>query len=278
MAPARARLAAVDRDPASGDTPAMSEYDVFALHYDLEFADFQDDLPLYQGYAEQTGGPLLELGCGTGRLLLPMARAGFDVTGVDASLAMLERARDRLAGAELAGRVTLVRDDFRSLDQLKGGRYRLAFCAINSFLHLPDQAAQLAALRAVRRRLDPGSLLILDVFHPRPDLLATYDTRLVHEATFRDMATEERVDKFASRVLDLTTQTIHTTFLYDRLHADGRVTRLAAPFAMRYIHRYELALLLEMAGFQVEELLGDYDLTPFHGDSPHLIAVARPRA
>ena len=164
----------------------------------------------------------------------------------------------------------------RALGRLGEARFRLAFCAINSFLHLPDAAAQLAALRAVHRRLEPGGRLILDLFHPHPDVLADYDGRLAHEKSFVDPATGDRIDKFVSRTLDAATQTIHTAFIYDRVGAGGRLTRTVAPFRLRYIHRYELELLLERAGFTLAELLGDYALAPFAADSLHLIAVARP--
>jgi SAM-dependent methyltransferase len=256
----------------------MSEFDTFATYYDLEFATFLDDLPLYAGYAEQAGGALLEVGCGTGRLLLPLARAGHQITGVDLSPAMLACARARLVGGDLASRVTLIEDDMRTLARLGDARFRLAFCAINSFLHLPDQAAQRAALSAVHRHLEPGGRLVLDLFHPHPDVLADYDGRLVHEMTLTDSTSGARIDKFASRTLDAATQMVHTSFIYDRLAGDGTVRRTVMPFTMRYIHRFELSLLLEAAGFVLEELLGDYALTPFDADSLHLIAVARPRA
>ncbi len=266
----------VDPPAAHTHTRAMSYFDVFAAHYDLELGDFHDDIALYAGFAARTGDPLLELGCGTGRLLLPLARAGHRLTGVDISPAMLARAAARLTEAGLAGGVTLVRDDMRTLDRLGQARFRLAFCAINSFLHLPDGDGQRAAPQAVHRRLDADGLLILDLFHPHPDLLADYDGRLVHEATFAG-ADGARIDKFASRTLDAATQTVHTTFIYDRLAADGTVQRTVAPFTMRYVHRFELSLLLEATGFTLVDLFGDYDLAPFDADSLHMIAVARPR-
>jgi SAM-dependent methyltransferase len=254
----------------------MSDFDSFAEYYDLEFDGYLDDLPLYQGYAEEAGGPVLELACGAGRLLAPLAESGLTLTGVDISPAMLALARRRVDAAGLAGRVALIEDDMRSLTNLGEARFRLAFCAINSFLHLPDQPAQLAALRAIHRRLEPGGRLILDLFHPHPDVLAAYDGRLAHEESFVDPPTDDRIDKFVSRTLDAATQTIHTTFIYDRIDAAGRLTRTAAPFRLRYIHRYELELLLDRAGFALAELLGDYALTPFAADSLHMIAIARP--
>jgi SAM-dependent methyltransferase len=268
----------VTADPPPAAPGATSDYDLFAPFYDLEFADFLDDLPLYAGFAERAGGPVLELGCGTGRLLLPLALAGHRLTGVDLSSAMLARARARLEAAGVAGRVTLVADDMRSLARLGAARFRLVFCAINSFLHLPDQPAHLAALHAARARLEPGGWLILDLLHPHPALLAGYDGRLTREARLTDPATGEAIEKYAWRTVDAATQTIQAGFIYDRLAKDGTLRRVTAPFATRYIHRYELELLLARAGFVVEELLGGHGLEPFTSESGQMIAVARPRA
>jgi SAM-dependent methyltransferase len=74
-------------------SPSGDDYDRFAPFYDLEFAGFDDDLPLYRAFAEHSGGPILELGCGTGRLIVPLAEDGYDITGVDLSPAMLALAR-----------------------------------------------------------------------------------------------------------------------------------------------------------------------------------------
>jgi ubiquinone/menaquinone biosynthesis C-methylase UbiE len=254
----------------------MSDFDVFARYYDADFAGFLDDLPLYAGYASDAGGPLLELACGTGRLLSPLARAGHTLVGIDVSTAMLSLAADRLASADVANRVTLLESDMRHLREVGDRRFRLAFCAINSFLHLPDQPSQLAALRAVRQHLEPGGRLILDVFHPHPDVLADYDGRLVHEGVLRDPMTGDRVDKFVSRTLDAATQSIQTTFIFDRIDQAGALDRQLAPFVLRYIQRYELELLLMTAGYRLEDIHGSYSLDAFDSDSLQMIAVARP--
>lgn len=255
----------------------MNDFDRFAPYYDLEFAGFRDDLEIYRGYAERAGSPLLELACGTGRLVVPLAAAGYRITGVDIAPAMLAQAQQSVAAAGLGGSVRLLEDDIRSLETLAGQSFRLIFCAINSFLHLLDQPSQLAALRAAHRCLDPGGWLLLDIFNPHPDTLAHYDGRLVHEESFIEPTTGARIDKFVSRTLDAVNQTIHTTFFYDRIEPDGRVHRTAAPFSLRYIHRYELGLLLEAAGFVLEDLLADYTLRPVEAETIQMIAVARPR-
>ena len=96
----------------------MADFDRFARFYDLDYDSFQDDVPFYLGLAEHAGGPLLELGCGTGRLLVPLARAGFEITGVDLSEGMLQVARGKVAGLgrAAAGRIALVQGDISTLD------------------------------------------------------------------------------------------------------------------------------------------------------------------
>ena len=257
------------------DTPPTGDdYDRFAPFYDLEFADFDDDLSLYFAFAENSGGPILELGCGSGRVVVPLAETGYEVTGVDLSPAMLALARAAVERAGVAKHVTLLEDDIRTLAAVGDRRFGLAFSAINSFLHLATQAHQLAALGAALRQLRSGGILVLDLFPPHPDILNEYDGRLIHAGTYADPRTGERIDKFSTTLLDSAEQRMDTTFFYDRLSADGRVERIAAPFTFRYITRYELQLLLERAGFIDVTFYGTYDLDPFTGASDRMIAVA----
>ncbi len=252
-----------------------ADYDRFAPFYDLEFADFDDDLTLYRAFAAHSGGPILELGCGSGRALVPLACDGYAVTGVDLSPAMLALARDFAAREGVADRVTLREDDIRALGTLGGAtRFGLAFSAINSFLHLETQEDQIAALVAVARHLRPSGLFIADLFPPHPDILAEYDGRLIHAATYRDPQTGERIDKFSASALDSAEQRIETTFFYERTRNDGTVVRVAAPFTFRYLGRYELQLLLARVGFTDIAFYGSYDLGPFTAASERMIVVA----
>jgi SAM-dependent methyltransferase len=251
-----------------------AEFDRFAPFYDLEFGEYTDDLPLYRAFAARAAGPALELGCGTGRVLIPLAEDGCAVTGVDLSPALLALARDAAARAGVAARVTLVRDDIRSLAALGHQCFALAFSAINSLFHLETQADQLAALSAVARRLCPEGVFIADLFPPHPELLLEYDGRVVHAGTFRDPQSSERIDKFSTSTLDAAEQRIETTFFYDRVRADGVVERTAAPFVLRYTGRFELQLLLERAGFAEVTFYGSYNLEPFTAVSERMIAIA----
>lgn len=250
------------------------DFDLLARYYDLEHGSFTDDLPLYLGLASRTGSPILEFGCGTGRVLLALAGKGHRVTGIDVSEAMLAQARKKVdARPELAPLVRLERADARDLDL--GQTFALAIWAINSFMHLDSQADQLRALESARRHLVPGGLLVLDLFSPDPATLLDADGRLIHDATWSLGESGHIVIRSSSRRLEQAEQRLEVTYVFDEVTPDGQVRRTVAPFSMRYLHRFEAQLLLERAGFTLEALYGTYDLDPFGADSPRMIFVAR---
>ncbi len=251
----------------------MVDFDPIARFYDYEYGDFDADIPMYLGFAERVGSPILEMACGTGRVLIPLAEAGFQVTGVDASQAMLEIARRKVARAGVEQRVSLVQADMRdfSLD----GEYHMAFCAINSFMHLESLDDQLAALRCWHRHLRPGGLLILDLFPPNPDELGHEDGRVIVQGVWEEPETGVTIVKQYTREVDLAEQTIQVHFFFDERMPDGVVRRTIVPFTMRYLGRFEVELLLDKAGYTVEAIYGSWDLDPFTSESERMIFVAR---
>lgn len=251
----------------------MADFDRFARFYDLDYEPFQDDVALYLGFAERTGGPLLELGCGTGRLALPLAEAGFEVTGVDMSPRMLDVARAKVEAAGLGDRITLLEADMRDVQLPQ--QYRLAFIAINSFMHLTTTEDQMAALQTWRRLLLPGGLLVIDVDNPDPRHLLEADGRLDLQGRWFDPETGATVLKHMSRTLDAARQLQHVLFIYDEVFPDGQMRRTLAPFQARYLYRFEGELLLDKAGFTPERVYGSYDLDPYGSDSERMIFVAR---
>jgi SAM-dependent methyltransferase len=246
-----------------------------ARFFDADYADYTEDLPLIEAYAQRTGGPLLELGCGTGRLLVPLAHSGYEVTGVDLSPEMLRMARAKVEAAGLARQVTLVLGDYA--DAPLAGPYRLAFVMMNTFLHLTSQADQLRALRHWREHLAPGGLLLIDVFNPDVAQLAGLDGRLEWESSWTDPETGSTVMKFITRTVDLADQLIHVNLIYDEIPGDGQVRRSVVPFDTRYLWRSEAELLLDKAGYALEAIYGDRSLGPFEGGSDTMILVARRR-
>ncbi len=251
----------------------MERYDIYARFYDLDFGEADADLFMYQQFASRCGSPILELGCGTGRVLLPLARQGYRITGVDLSRPMLEVARSKVAAEGLSGQVILSRQDMREMEL--DDRFNLAFAAINSFMHLLSTDDQLAALARIRHHLNPGGLLILDLFNPDLSRLLEARGQVGLAKVMTDPDTGHRLMRFHSDKVDLGEQTIHVTFVLDELDSEGNVQRTLFPFSIRYLFRFELELLLRHAGFEIEGIYGTYDLDEFDGDSPKMIAVAR---
>lgn len=250
-------------------------YAAIAPYYDLEFEGFDADLDLYLGYAGVVGSPILELGCGTGRLLVPIARAGYQVAGVDKSPEMVAIARERLASAGLPDDCVRTGDMTR-LDGFADDHFKLVFCAINSFLHLECREDQLATLAAVRRVLHDDGILVLDIFHPTPGSLQAMDDQLRLDGQW-SLPDGTRVDRLSVRRVFPAEQRIETTLYYDRTESDGTLRRTVAQYVTRYIHRFEMEGLLSEAGFVIEGIYGSYQLDPLEDGSPVMIFVAHRR-
>lgn len=251
----------------------MNTYDPFARYYDADFRDYSEDIPLVREFARRAGGPVLELMCGTGRVLLPLAEAGFELTGVDSSPAMLAIARANLADAELLDRVTLIEGDVRDVP-LPAETFALAFVAVNSFMHLEEVRDQLAVLANVRRALTRRGLLLLDLFNPDPAEIAREDSRLVLDREYE--LDGRHVQKFVAIESDAALQLSRVTYLYDETDSSGALTRRTMRFTMRWFYRYELEHLLARAGFALRNVYGSYELDEYGSGSPRLIVVAAP--
>ncbi len=241
--------------------------------YDLDDGRLSDDIPLYLGFARKTGGPVLELGVGTGRIALPLARAGFQVTGLDISFPMLVKARERVVAENLTSRTHVIHADFRR-PPLAPGQYALAFCAYNAFLHLIEGRDQVQALTAWRRALRPGGLLVIDVENPQLEGLALLSLQedFQPEETLTDPDTGEEIHKSTRVQVDLPDQVLRFQRRYQGEDASGP-WEVEQRFEVRILFQRELALLLACAGFVNLRFYGDYDLTPWEPDSPRLIAV-----
>ena len=250
----------------------MSSYDPIARFYDADHGEFNEDLDFYLELARRSGGPVLEAMCGSGRLLVPLAKAGFQIAGTDTSQAMLDLAQARLADSGLAAKAMLSCSDVR--EPAPGGRYALAIVALNSFMHLTTTDDQLGALGALRESLLPGGLLALDLFNPNPRLLADYDNELVFDKAFI-LSDGAFVQKFVAQQIDAAAQINRVNFIYDEIGADNVLRRHSASFRMRWIYRYELEHLLERSGFALEQIYGSYELDSYRSDSDIMLAVAR---
>lgn len=253
----------------------MNEYDAIAPFYDSEHAHFSEDLDLYSNFAEACGGgKILELACGSGRALLPLAREGYALTGVDTSASMLELARQRLQEEELTARCTLVQQDMCKL-QL-GQKFRLAFIALGSFAHIITRTQQQQALAAVRAHLSPGGTFIVDISNADARYLEDLGGQMLHQGTW-SREDGSYLTHFLSPATSAERHLLELTHFYDQYRQGGTVQRSVVTTHLYLFGRAEMELLLEQAGFLVKDIYGDYDLGPYHLESPRMICIAEAR-
>jgi SAM-dependent methyltransferase len=211
----------------------------------------------------------VEWGAGTGRIAIPLAEAGLDVTAVEVSEGMVER------GAEKSEAVEWVRGDMRSVKL--GRRYGLAICAFNSFLCLLSVEDALAFLRNVREHLEPGGLLGIEVsaFSPEELVDPPGGPRLQHDFTRERL--NGKVDRFSVSRYDATSQLLVMRLFYELYGASGELEeRRAHDLTIRVTGRDELRLILRLAGLKVEAVYGGFEGEPFTADSDHLLVLSRP--
>jgi SAM-dependent methyltransferase len=253
--------------------------------YDSFVAEYYDyvppvaeraDLGFFRSYAKAQGDPILELGCGTGRVLLEQAKAGHRITGLDLSQRMLARCREKLAAlpAETQSRVSLVQGDMTSFDL--GEKFRLITIPFRPFQHLVEVEQQIACLHSVSKHLAPGGKLIVDFFQTDP--------RRMHDPAFLEESAP--TPAFAlpdGRQLTVSDRTVafhrgeqrnDVEMIYNVTHPNGRQERLVFAFTIRYFFRYEVEHLLARCGFRVAELYGGFDRSPLTDSSAEMIFIA----
>jgi len=241
--------------------------------YDYEVQSLED-LPFWQSLAESAEGPMLELACGTGRLVLPLARAGLSVTGLDASPFMLAVAKRKLAqeNDEVRARCRFIEggmSDF-TLDE----RFGLIYIPARSFQILLTYDEQRSCLECCAQHLRPGGLLGIDVFNPRLDFLISPEGHHDGPNEFVGPAGASVVHESHAQY-DLAGQVLTADWWYVARDANGTVTRQDYDLKMRYFFCLEMEWMLEACGFEVEALYGNFDRSAFAGDSPEMVFVAR---
>jgi len=236
------------------------------------------DIDFFVEAAQTAGGPVLELGCGTGRILIPTARAGVEIVGLDLSPRMLEECRKRLLGEPSAvhSKVRLTQADMRKFNLAQ--TFNLVTVPFRPFQLLTTVEDQLACLASIRQHLDKGGRLILDLFNP--SLASLVEDNLGQEFgdepefTSPDGRRVVRRVKILSR--DYFNQVSQVELIYYVTHPDGREERLVHAFPMRYLHRFEAEHLLARSGFEVENVYADFDKSPYGSKYPgELIFVAK---
>ncbi len=265
----------VKRTCNTGERPYFYDAWKAAIYDARTAAEWADrDLDFYLGLAREFGGPVLELACGTGRVLLPLARAGYEVMGVDLSPHMLEVADRKLASEprEVRSRVRLVEDELARFDL--GRRFALILIPARSFQFLLTREDQRRCLAACARHLWSEGRLVLDVFNPRLSRVVAGAEDLKNEFPGPE---GEVLRVGGTAEYDQGEQMLHDQVWTERLTPDGPQRLGEEELRLRYFFRYEVEWMLEACGFEVEALYGDFDRTPFTAESPEILPVARRR-
>lgn len=256
-------------------------YDHIARYYDLSHDHLVDDIRFILDLAATVAGPVLEIGCGSGRLLAPLARAGFDVTGVDKSPEMLARAELRLAAesSEVRAGVRLIEADVKDLNLPQADPFALILFSYNTFMHL-DEAGAAAALKRLRPLLRAGGRLLIDVANPILLSMAADDPDFVLEDVLEDAVHGETIHQYTAYESISGEQAVDVSWVYEARGAadssedEWKRTRARMRYFYLYPHQYDL--LLTLTGFRLVNLLGDYAGEPFDEESDRLLLLAAP--
>ncbi|WP_419878497.1 class I SAM-dependent methyltransferase [Brevibacillus centrosporus] len=250
----------------------MSNMYDWADYYDLTQRGLNGDVEYYMDQAKQAGGKVLELGCGTGRITLPLAQAGIPVTGLDLSQTMLDRAKAKAEELGVADSVRLLQGDMRSFDL--GETYSLIMIPFRSFLHLLHIQEQMKALACIRKHLAPGGKFSMNVFVPKIQHFNEENEKMSLRGTHR-MENGDEVAMWDYTRYDHFQQLAEVTRIYERSNAAGVMTeRVTGRFTLRYIFPTELHHLLRLNGFKVTQRYGSFAKTAFDASSSELILVA----
>lgn len=245
-------------------------YAIDAEYYDLTQPEDPDEAGLWLSFAGQTPFPVLEVGCGTGRLALELARAGHTVTGVDPSAAMLEKAREKAAAEGLT--LELLHGTLPGAG-LPADRFGFVLVPADVFLYCADGEEQFALLRECARVMHFSARLALDLPGPALALDPASNGQMLH--AWGGSLGSGRLDVFHVRYDELGFQTRELSVFYDVTGPDGAVSRTVSEHHLRYPGRFEIEYLLRLAGLVVNDVYGDYDLGPLTNDSERMIVLAR---
>ncbi len=247
-----------------------STYEIGACYYDATYEVRQNrkgDIGFYGGLAAEHGGPVLELGCGTGRVLLPIAASGLCCTGVDVSDAMLDEFRRKPGASE----VELVRAPMESFALSRS--YSLIYAAFRSFQHLDSERQQLDCLACVRLHLAPGGVFAFDVMNPEESQMANKDEPEWISAEFQHAG--NTIKRYVRVTRDSGSQILRVSARFERNSPNGQLPDESLTYTLRWFLAQQLESLLQRAGFKDIAFYGNFERHRLTPKSPAIVVLAR---
>lgn len=239
--------------------------------YDIVYSWYTPDVDYYVARAKAANGPVIELGCGTGRVTIPVLQAGVDADGLDLEPAMLRRLEAKAATLGLVARVT--QGDMRDFTMPR--RYALAIVPFRAFMHLHTTDDQLQALRCIREHLEPGGALVMNQFYPDSAMIAKYADQSRLEREIVHPATGLPIALYVTTTYDLVGQRLVGNREVIESDARGYAAKThRMRYELRWTYRWEMELLLRIAGFSRWELRRGFDDGPFEKPTDEMVWTA----
>ena len=239
--------------------------------YDLVLKDIPYGLDFYVALAREANGPVLDIACGTGRILLPCLQAGVDIEGMDLFEPMLKTLRAKAAALNLSPQ--LHQSDMSDFSLPR--RFAVIMIPFNAIIHNMTQETQIRCLQLCREHLLPGGILAFDTFFPSLEIVGAPENTRVLEGEFPHPDTGLPMRMYDTRTFDRVAQVQHSQNEIELLDAAGSVkTVYRSQVSSRYIYKHEMELLLRVAGFPRSEIYGDFDRRPLARESDAMIVSA----
>ena len=270
-----------ERLPLGTMTGTIDSYRIAAKYYDGAYAAMLDqvDAAFYVELAKEMGGPVLEIGCGTGRVLLPTARAGLEIDGLDNSAPMLAVLEDHLSheAAQVRDRVRLHAGDMREFRLNR--KFRLVTIPFRPMQHMFTVADQVRALSSAAAHVDEHGVLAFDVFYPKFDRLMVGIGQETLEAEWTPAATPDvRVRRlYRKESVDKIHQNFSVTFLFRTYRGEQLIAEESEPLKMSYYTYPHVRALFELAGVEPVAEYGSFAKEPLNNDSGEMIFLVRPK-
>ena len=250
-------------------------YDDWAEIYDSIYSYVVEDIPFFIEEAINYGGPVLELGCGTGRVTIPIAKAGVNITGLDISKEMLKITENKIQTCQLdESKINLINADMRSFDLNK--MFSQVIIPFRGFLCLLTVEDQISTLVNIKKHLKPKGRLIITSFVPDINYMIRDEDSLYHYRDVIDPIDNTKNIIWNKNVFDQYNQIINTRIIVDKINDGFEVNnRIYRDFDLRYVYRWEMHHLLELYGFEILELYGDFDRSEYNEFSSEMVWVVK---
>ncbi len=236
--------------------------------YDAQYQYYRDDLLFYTALANDYGSPVLELGAGTARVSVALAKAGHAVRGIEHSQAMIKKGQEKVVKENLGKLITLQQGDMRSVELTQ--TFPVVVAPFNTLMHAYTLSDQDATLGTVKRHLSPGGVFAFDVYNPN----FTHLNVLKREAEWEHVG-GEHAELFLFQSVDMDNQVLESRYYLDTIGADRTVKRQTSVLKQRYYTRFELERLLKQHGFENVQIYGGFDKRRYSAKENLMVVLAK---